>query len=743
MTIKKLLRFTGIVPMLLIMLGTVQTAQAVTIPDEIRIAANDSWSGTVPATSVLSLLGRIDYNKPAGANYPLEVYVNGKVVTSALMNKGASFTYKDGRNFPYLSGKAWMLFYSADLSANNSSAGGGYQVTTDPGQAYIYKWNIASIVGSAATMDLKLVNNGNTVGKPIVVKVISTYPIVALGNCASDKECKTYCDKQENYGACADFGAKTGLISKEDAAKAKEFADVLKGDGPGSCKDQASCTTYCSDIKNIDSCLTFAEKHNFISADVLKQGKQVAQALKAGAKLPGGCTDQKSCNTYCTASGHGGECLDFAEKAGFVSKEESEMARKVLPLIESGQSPGKCTTKDQCEKYCADNNNVMECVAFGEKAGFISKEEADLVRKTGGKGPGGCTSKASCDAYCNDAKNQTACFEFAKEHDLIPADKLKEIKDGMSQLRAGLQQAPQEVVDCLKSEVDPNIISSVEGGTYMPGPEAGGKIKACFAKYLPQMMSKLKGAMDQADSATKQCVEQAMGEGGLEGMLKGDAPPSPDAGDKIKNCFGKMKTEGLKKMRDGLKQMPEEIRTCIEHKLGKDKVAKIEAGEDVEIGPEAGAAIQSCVGNIGAVMQKMMDEQLKQAPPEIQACLKDRLSNIAERAQKGEVKGPEDVQGDIAACMKNFRPAGIPEAGSIPAGIPKGGIPKGYIPEGVPESMGISGQGESSSQSSESSGGTPPAGFVPNDQVCAGFKMAPSCDYVPENVRDICNKCKE
>ncbi len=30
----------------------------------------------------------------------------------------------------------------------------------------------------------------------------------------------------------------------------------------------------------------------------------------------------------------------------------------------------------------------------------------------------------------------------------------------------------------------------------------------------------------------------------------------------------------------------------------------------------------------------------------------------------------------------------------------------------------------------------------PNDFICSLFKSAPSCDYVPENVRSLCEKCK-
>ena len=172
--------------------------------------------------------------------------------------------------------------------------------------------------------------------------------------------------------------------------------------------------------------MVFAEKHELIPAGALKEAKQVANAIKAGATMPGGCKDKDSCSSYCSASNHAEECLGFAEKAGFVSAEEATLARKVLPLINAGQSPGGCKTKDECQKYCNNDSNTTECLIFAEKAGLISSEDAALAKKVGGKGPGGCKSKETCAAYCNDIANQEACFQFAKQYDIIPVDKLKQ-----------------------------------------------------------------------------------------------------------------------------------------------------------------------------------------------------------------------------------------------------------------------------------------------------------------------------
>ena len=82
--------------------------------------------------------------------------------------------------------------------------------------------------------------------------------------------------------------------------------------------------------------------------------------------------------------------------------------------------------------------------------------------------------------------------------------------------------------------------------------------------------------------------------------------------------------------------------------------------------------------------------------------------------------------------MKSFRRAGMP------AGIPKEGIPEaGYRPEGVPKSGELpAGIPTGMMPPAGASGGGMPA------NVCENFKLAPSCDYVPENVRDLCKQCK-
>jgi len=445
-----------------------------------------------------------------------------------------------------------------------------------------------------------------------------TFPVPELGNCADANACKTYCNKPENITACTAFGEAHGLISKEEAGRAREFADVLRGEGPGACKTKEQCEVYCDDITHLDECLAFAEKHNFMKQEELREAKQVAKVLKQGVSLPGNCKNKISCDRYCSEPAHSDECL-----------------------------------------------------AFAEKAGFMTKEEAEMVKKTGGKGPGNCRSKEACDAFCNQPENQQACFEFAQKNGLIPEEKLKEIKEGMGRLRSGVEQAPPEVVECLKSNLGQNIIEDIEAGTLVPGSQIGERVKVCFEQFMPKIKEKIESGLKNASPAVVQCLENGLGGAQVLEKIKAGEAPTPEMGDVMKKCFELMRQEGLEKMREGLKQVPPEIRGCIQSKIG----------------------------------------------------------NVAEQVERGTIKGQDDVQGLIQDCLKDFKPSGVPE-GVMPKNIPEGIKPEGipsienFKPQIAPPNINV------------------PSNLMPGSDVCASFKLTPSCDFVPESSRALCKQCK-
>lgn len=294
------------------------------------------------------------------------------------------------------------------------------------------------------------------------------YPVSELNGCKSEAECRTYCDDSDNIKVCVDFAEAHGLMSREDAQRARKFADTAPDERPGDCSDETECTTYCEDSSRIDECIAFAEKYGFMPEDELAQAKKILPLIKSGGtpggcktkaqcelycsevshiesclkfaeendlippeelaiakkmvplikngKTPGGCVSKIQCEAYCATPDHIRKCLEFGEEQGIIPPEELEQAKKILPLMERGEMPGGCMSKDSCEEYCSGEGHAEECIAFAEKAGFMTKEEAEMAKKTGGKGPGGCHSKEQCETYCK--QNSEECMKWAKENGL-------------------------------------------------------------------------------------------------------------------------------------------------------------------------------------------------------------------------------------------------------------------------------------------------------------------------------------
>ena len=239
------------------------------------------------------------------------------------------------------------------------------------------------------------------------------FPVVELGGCENKEQCKMYCDNPDNIKQCVGFAEKHNLLGKDEIEKAKRFMEA-GNKGPGECNSQKSCEEYCNNINNMDECLAFAETHGMMDDEELEEAKKVQSALKRGAKLPGGCENKNECEQYCENSEHMEECIAFAETAGFIPPDELEDAKKALSAIKKGIKPPPCRGKKECDNYCGEPQNFESCLVFAEAAGFISEEEAEMARKTGGRGPGDCRGKDECDEYCQRPENVKECVDFVE-----------------------------------------------------------------------------------------------------------------------------------------------------------------------------------------------------------------------------------------------------------------------------------------------------------------------------------------
>ena len=310
------------------------------------------------------------------------------------------------------------------------------------------------------------------------------FPVSELGNCSSKEKCKTFCDNPDNIRVCVDFAEKHNLMSKDEVKRARKVVEL--GSGPGGCRGKDACEKFCSTPENIEVCIEFAEKHDLVDKKQIEEGRKVAKALKEGANLPGGCKDKSTCEAYCSDTAHSEECLNFAEKAGFIPKEELERARKFLPLMQRGETPGACKTKDQCETYCHQEGNIQECAEFGLKVGAMSQEEYDRFKKTGGKGPGSCKGQNECEAFCNNPENQEQCLSFAEEHGFMKKGRVEEVREGSQQLKDHFTNMPSEVKSCIESAIGADKFSSIRNGEINPGPELGKAMRQCFESMAQQ-----------------------------------------------------------------------------------------------------------------------------------------------------------------------------------------------------------------------------------------------------------------
>jgi len=362
------------------------------------------------------------------------------------------------------------------------------------------------------------------------------YPVKELGNCKDESACKSYCDKPENANSCVDFAEKNNLMSKEEIKMARKFI-AAGSKGPGGCKGKDECEAYCNNIDHIDECISFAEENNLMPPEELEEAKKVQAAIKRGVKPPS-CGNKKQCDIYCDQSEHMEECVAFGIEAGFIQGQELEDVQKMLAAVKRGVKPppcrGKkacdaycgnpdnmemcvtfameagfmnekdkadsqkmlqalkkgikppnCRGKDECDVYCSEESHFEECTKFAAAAGFMSEQDAEMARKTGGKGPGGCKGKEKCEAFCNNPDNQETCFNFAKDNGMIPEADLKQMEQGKQKFQESLQQAPSAVLDCLNSEIGTDLMEKFKSGGAMPPREIGDKMRGCFEKMGP------------------------------------------------------------------------------------------------------------------------------------------------------------------------------------------------------------------------------------------------------------------
>jgi len=201
-------------------------------------------------------------------------------------------------------------------------------------------------------------------------------------------------------------------------------------------------------------------------------------------RSPGGCRGERECFEYCEDESHFEECIAFAEEAGFISAEDAEIARRT-----GGKGPGGCV-RDECEDYCEDPANQDECLAFALEHGFLTEEEFEHIKDSGGfnmserrfEGPGGCDSEETCKAYCSQSENLEECVFFFGDTGEMHGDG----EGPLNQFGGGdplgyLNDFPSDVRHCIEESYGLDRLDELRASGIREEPvELGQIIQSCF-----------------------------------------------------------------------------------------------------------------------------------------------------------------------------------------------------------------------------------------------------------------------
>ena len=271
----------------------------------------------------------------------------------------------------------------------------------------------------------------------------------------------------------------------------------------GNCGSQVECRAYCNQPANLQACTNFASEHHLISLAQREQNQKFAKAIKSGG--PGGCQSLETCQAFCSQTSNFQTCAKFAKDNGLISGEDSQRIQKFNQLVQSGQTPGGCQSKDACESYCEDQSHKQECTDFAAKLGIISQSQAKKIKSIS-SGPGGCDSLDACQEYCNDPAHHDECLKFATDNGLIKPQDAEEITSAVDHMRNGLQNAPEIVKNCLEKNLGSDVFDQIESGQFTPTPAVGKQISACFAQSRPAAGQNSVGA-----PAMQKCLQEKFG----------------------------------------------------------------------------------------------------------------------------------------------------------------------------------------------------------------------------------------
>ncbi|TSA45210.1 hypothetical protein D4R51_02315 [bacterium] len=405
------------------------------------------------------------------------------------------------------------------------------------------------------------------------------------------------------------FIAANGASAQAPAAPAVNPMVSIRYPVPelGNCGSETECKTYCDDSAHLGACLSFAQAHNLMSANEIQMAKKFSGT---GAKGPGGCTSKDNCETYCNNTDNINECVAFAEQNNLMPKEQLAEAKKVQAAIASGIKPPACGGKQACDKYCQDTAHVEECMAFAKAAGFMTPEEAknsDKVIAAIKKGvkPPACRG-SECDKYCAEPAHTEECIAFSEAAGFMTSQEA-----GIARKTGG--KGPGGCVG--KEQCDAFCNNTDNQETCFSFGKDNGLIPPDQLQKMEEGKMQFTESLKQAPAQVLTCISGVVGADSLEKFKNGTLLPPRDIGDKVGECFRQGMPPG---------------------------------------GPGEGGNIPPAGGSSGQNSQQRMKDYFSSIPPEVLDCLTSSVgADVVEKMKTGSVTGRK--AGDpINQCFQKF-----------------------------------------------------------------------------------------
>jgi len=343
------------------------------------------------------------------------------------------------------------------------------------------------------------------------------------------------------------------------------------------CENEEECKDYCNEPAHILECIAFGEEHNLISSEEAELGKRFASDIAAGT-TPGSCTNKEECDKYCTDITNIHECLAFAEKHDIENVDIEEVRKIADYLAGGGTMPGDCRSEEECKLYCDNIAHFEECVLFAQEAGLpdapddLTIEQIRKIRdlQENGETPGGCQGQEDCEAYCSEPENGEECVAFALEVGLITPEDAERFEKFGGYGPGGCQGEEE----CSQYCNDPSNGEEC----FAFAAEHGFIDEEAFGEHA-QDFGAIRDLLHSLDETSIQCLEEGLGAQTVEDLLEGRQAITEEVGEYLHRCSFTSQTERLNA---ALQSLTPEQALCLEETFGFEQIERIKNGEGTD-----------------------------------------------------------------------------------------------------------------------------------------------------------------